>query len=70
MTRAYAVKLATTDDPTYDNIDNPTAIKKRKYYGGSFTGVTGPIGTAPSLLWSDYPGINHYRRERPLALQG
>lgn len=42
-----AVKLATTDDPNYDNIDNPTAIKKRKYYGGNFTSVTGPIGTAP-----------------------
>ena len=42
-----SVKLATTDDPNYDNIDNPTAIKKRKYYGGTFTSVTGPIGTAP-----------------------
>ncbi len=42
-----AVKLATADDPTYDNIDNPTSIKKRKYYGGTFTSVTGPIGTAP-----------------------
>ncbi len=44
-----AVKLATADDPTYDNIDNIALIKKRKYYGGTFTSTTGPVGTAPSL---------------------
>jgi hypothetical protein len=43
-----AVKLATTDDAAYTNLDNAYAIKKRRYYGGSFTGLTGPIGTAPS----------------------
>jgi hypothetical protein len=43
-----AVKLATIDDPTYDNMDNVNSIKRRKYYGGSFTGTAGPIGTAPS----------------------
>ncbi len=44
-----AVKLATVDDPAYTNLDNAYAIKKRKYYGGSFTGLTGPIGTTPSF---------------------
>lgn len=44
-----AVKLASTDDPTYDNIDVPYSIKKRKYYGGSFTSRTGPVGTAPYI---------------------
>lgn len=44
-----AVKLATTDDAAYTNLDNAYAIKKRKYYGGSFTGTGGPIGTAPSF---------------------
>lgn len=43
-----AVKLATIDDPTYDNITNVPSIKARRYYGGSFTNVVGPIGTAPS----------------------
>lgn len=44
-----AVKLATIDDPNYDQIDVINSIKRRKYYGGSFTSVTGPIGTAPSF---------------------
>jgi len=44
-----AVKLATTDDAAYTNLDNAYAIKKRRYYGGSFTGTGGPIGTAPSF---------------------
>jgi hypothetical protein len=43
-----AVKLATTDDPYYENIDNSDSIKAYKYYGGSFTSTSGPIGTAPS----------------------
>jgi len=43
-----AVKLATIDDPTYDNIDVINSIKRRKYYGGSFTSLTGPLGSAPS----------------------
>ena len=45
-----AVKLATTDDLNYENIDNAESIKKRKYYGGDFTGKVGPIGTAPSFF--------------------
>lgn len=44
-----AVKLASTDDPTYDNMDVPYSIKKRKYYGGSFTSRTGSVGTAPYI---------------------
>jgi hypothetical protein len=44
-----AVKLATADDPNYDNIDNINLIKRRKYYGGSFTSLSGPIGSAPSF---------------------
>jgi hypothetical protein len=44
-----AVKLATTDDAAYTNLDNAYAIKKRRYYGGSFTGTGGPIGSAPSF---------------------
>jgi hypothetical protein len=44
-----AVKLATVDDPTYDFMDNINSIKRRKYYGGSFTGTGGPIGSAPSF---------------------
>ncbi len=44
-----AVKLATIDDPTYDNMDVVANIKNRKYYGGTLTGTSGPIGTAPSF---------------------
>jgi len=45
-----AVKLATIDDAAYTNLDNAYAIKKRKYYGGAFTSLTGPIGIAPSFF--------------------
>jgi hypothetical protein len=44
-----AVKLSTADDPNYNDIDYAWGIKKRKYYGGSFTSSTGPIGSAPSV---------------------
>ncbi len=44
-----AVKLATTSDANYANLNDADAIKRRKYYGGTFTGATGPIGTAPSF---------------------
>jgi hypothetical protein len=47
-----AVKLSTTDDATYANISNADSVKAYKYYGGSFTGATGPIGTAPSVYGS------------------
>jgi hypothetical protein len=44
-----AVKLATVDDPNYNDMSNQWNIKKRKYYGGSFTSTSGPIGSAPSF---------------------
>ena len=44
-----AVKLGTTSDPTYDNMDVINSIKRNKYYGGAFSSTTGPIGTAPSF---------------------
>ncbi len=43
------VKLATTDDPTYLYTGIADSIKHHKYYGGSFTSTSGPIGTAPSF---------------------
>jgi len=43
-----AVKLATADDPLYNSMDNTDSIKAHKYYGGSFTSFSGPIGSAPS----------------------
>lgn len=45
-----AVKLATIEDATYDNIDVINSIKRRKYYGGTLTGTGGPIGAAPSFF--------------------
>jgi len=47
-----AVKLSTTDDATYANINNADSVKAYKYYGGSFGSAAGPIGTAPSLYGS------------------
>lgn len=74
-----AVKLGTTDDPTYDNIDNADSVKAYHYYGGSFTSTSGPIGTAPSFYGrnatSQYKGdINDgkgrwiYRDDAPYIL--
>jgi len=57
------VKLATIDDPNYSYIGNADSVKRRKYYGGTFTGLTGPIGTAPSLYGRNstaaYAGATH-----------
>jgi len=44
-----AVKLATADNATYRNIDDADSVKAYRYYGGAFTGTSGPIGTAPSF---------------------
>lgn len=44
-----AVKLATADNATYRNIDDADSVKAYRYYGGTFTGTSGPIGTAPSF---------------------
>lgn len=62
------VKLATAHDPNYTYINNADSVKRRKYYGGTFTGITGPIGTAPSLFGrnstSAYAGATHDGRGR------
>lgn len=44
-----AAMLATRDDATHENMDDADAIMKRAYYGGGFTGSTGPVGVSPSL---------------------
>ncbi len=51
-----AVKLGTTSDPTYDNMDVINSIKRNKYYGGAFSSTTGPIGTAPSFYGRNATG--------------
>lgn len=74
-----AVKLATIDDPTFDNMTNVQSIKTRKYYGGALTSVTGPIGSAPSfygrIVASAFTGTAHdgigrwlYRDNAPYVL--
>lgn len=74
-----AAKLATTSDPEYKNIDNADSVKRYKYYGGSFTGASGSIGTAPSFygrrIASEYQGSIHdgkgrwlYHDEAPYIL--
>ena len=44
-----AVKLGTTTDPNYLYIDDADSVKAHKFYGGSFTGTVGSVGTAPSF---------------------
>ncbi|MDR1783239.1 MAG: SusD/RagB family nutrient-binding outer membrane lipoprotein [Dysgonamonadaceae bacterium] len=45
-----AVKLITRDNTLYQNLSNADSVKAYKYYGGTFTGTTSPIGwTAPSF---------------------
>ncbi|WP_018629003.1 SusD/RagB family nutrient-binding outer membrane lipoprotein [Niabella aurantiaca] len=74
-----AVKLGTTSNPTYLNLDNADSVKAYKYYGGSFTGTAGPIGSAPSFYGrnasSQYSGTVHdgigrwiYRDNAPYIL--
>jgi hypothetical protein len=43
-----ALKLSTADDATYSNIDQAEKVKRYKYYGGTFSSFSGPIGSAPS----------------------
>src|SRR5690606_12318780 len=73
------VKLGTTSNPTYLNINNADSVKAYKYYGGRFTSVVGPIGTAPSFygrnLASTFSGTTHdgigrwiYRDDAPYIL--
>lgn len=54
------VKLGTTDDPYYEYIDNADSVKAHKYYGGSFTSTSGPIGTAPSFYGRNATGSTTY----------
>jgi len=74
-----AVKLATTSNPNYENIDDVDNVKTYEYYGGSFTSRTGPIGTAPSYYGRDvapqWTGETHdgigrwlYRDDAPYIL--
>lgn len=73
------VKLGTTSNPTYLNINNADSVKAYKYYGGRFTSVVGPIGTAPSFygrnIASTFSGTTHdgigrwiYRDDAPYIL--
>lgn len=74
-----AVKLATTSNPNFQNINVPDSIKTYRFYGGSFTSQSGPIGTAPSFYgrnvsatWSgavnDGTGRWIYRDDAPYIL--
>ena len=45
-----AAKLSTSDDKTYEDIDDADSVKMRRYYGSSFTSASGPIGTAPNVF--------------------
>ena len=74
-----AVKLGTTSDPNYQYIDDIDSVKAHKYYGGSFTGTVGSVGTAPSFFgrnaFSAYSGAVHdgigrwiYRDDAPYIL--
>ena len=44
-----AAKLATTDDPTFEDIDIRDSVIYRHYYGSAFTAAGGYIATAPSV---------------------
>lgn len=74
-----AVKLATTSNPTYLNINHPDSVKKYRFFGGSFTSATGSAGTAPSFFGrnvsSTFSGATHdgigrwlYRDNAPYIL--
>lgn len=45
-----AVKLSTISNPTFLDLGDPNNIKSYRFYGGSFTGAAGAIGTAPSYF--------------------
>ena len=74
-----AVKLATTSNPNYLNINNIDSIKTYKYYGGYSTAKLGPVSTAPSFygrnIASTFSGAVHdgigrwiYRDDAPYIL--
>jgi hypothetical protein len=73
------LKLGTTSNPNYLNLDNADSVKAYKYYGGRFTSTVGPIGTAPSFygrnIASTFTGTVHdgigrwiYRDDAPYIL--
>ncbi|MGV3763811.1 SusD/RagB family nutrient-binding outer membrane lipoprotein [Parapedobacter sp.] len=73
------VKLSTTSNPTYLNLDDADSVKTYEYYGGSFTGRSGPIGTAPNFYGreanAEWQGAEHdgigrwlYRDDAPYIL--
>lgn len=73
------VKLSTGSDSKYEYIDVADSVKNYKFYGGSFTGAAGSIGTAPSyygrFVASTYSGSEHdgigrwlYRDDAPYVL--
>ncbi|MBO5014718.1 MAG: SusD/RagB family nutrient-binding outer membrane lipoprotein [Bacteroidaceae bacterium] len=43
------LKLATTSNSEYKNLDNADSVMAYKYYGSGFTGSTGPIAQAPNF---------------------
>ena len=72
-------KLGTASNPLYMNIDDKDSVKTYKYYGRTFTGTAGPIGTAPSFFGrnniSQWQGEEHdgigrwiYRDNAPYIL--
>lgn len=44
-----AVKLSTTSNKNFENLDNEDSVKAYRYFGGDFTSRAGAIGTAPSF---------------------
>lgn len=72
-------KLGTTSNPTFNLLNDANNVKSYKYYGGTFTGKNGPIGTVPSFygrnIASVYTGAVHdgigrwiYRDDAPYIL--
>lgn len=73
------VKLGTTSNPNYFNLNNIDSVKSYKYYGGNFTSTVGPVGTASSYygrnIASTFTGTVHdgigrwiYRDDAPYIL--
>lgn len=70
------LKLATTDNSEFKDINNADSVMSYKYYGSSFTSSTGPIGTAPSFYGrtatasTTYDGTGRwlYREDAPYIM--
>lgn len=43
-----AVKLSTTSNELFENLDDEDSVKAYRYFGGDFTSRVGSLGTAPS----------------------